>query len=186
MGTYAGKYTIPAGGNRSENITNPDGAFVEGDNLWFSYSTYLNADVPLNTTNWQVIGQWKNDGFGSPPMEMAISNGRFKATGGWGWPGTDTPTIPKLAERDLGVATTGIWDTWLYNIKFSSDPTVGTVNTWRNGVQVITDWKPIGGTLYPSKTSYWKLGYYRSTSINQSSTVVLDNAKYGTTKESVL
>jgi hypothetical protein len=184
-GGYAGQYTIPAGGKRSENVINPDVSFREGDDLWFTYATWLNSDVPLHTTQWQVIGQWKNDGQGSPPLELCLANGRYKIGGGYGWPGTDAPTTPKLQERDLGPASANTWETWLVHVNFSSDPAKGTVNVWRNGTAMVTDWKPIGGTLYPGLFSYWKIGYYRSAVISQSSTVLVDNARLGTTRSSV-
>lgn len=184
-GRYAGQYTIPAGGSRSENVPSANLTFREGDDRWFTYSTRLAGDVPLNTTNWQVLGQWKNDGVGSPPLALDLDNGRYKIGGGWGWPGTDSPTTPKMSKMDLGPATANQWETWLFHIRFSSDPSEGTVDVWRNGTQLVSAWKPIGGTLYPNLSSYWKLGYYRSTAIGQTSTVLLDNVRAGTTRTAV-
>jgi Polysaccharide lyase len=184
-GRYAGQYTIPAGGSRSENVPKVDLTFREGDDRWFTYATQLGGNVPLNTTNWQVLGQWKNDGEGSPPLELEVDNGRYKIGGGWGWPGTSTPTTPKLSKVDLGPATANQWDTWVFHIRFSSDPTKGTVDVWRNNTQIVTTWHPTGGTLYPGLTSYWKLGYYRSTAITQDSTITIDNIRTGTTQTSI-
>ena len=70
-GRYAGQYTIPAGGSRSENIPKANLTFREGDDLWFTLATRLAANVPLNTTACQVLTQWKNDGEGSPPLGWA-------------------------------------------------------------------------------------------------------------------
>ena len=139
-GSSGGAYTIPGGGNRSENV--PDMAsFKPGDDLWFSFSARLGNDVPT-TGQWQVFAQWKNDGVGSPPLEMAIESGQFKIGGGWGWPGTDNPTSPKLAMKSLGTAVTGTWVDWRIHIVFSADPTKGYVEVWRDGTKVLNPWYP--------------------------------------------
>ena len=184
-GRYAGQYTIPAGGSRSENIPKANLTFREGDDLWFTYATRLASNVVLNTSSYQVIGQWKNDGEGSPPLELGLDNGRYKIGGGWGWPGTNSPSTPKLSKVDLGPATANQWDTWLIHIRFSSDPSKGTVDVWRNGTLVANGWRPTGGTLYPNLSSYWKVGYYRSTAINQDSSVLIDNISVGTSRTAV-
>ena len=182
-GSSGGAYTIPGGGNRSENV--PDMAsFKPGDDLWFSFSARLGNDVPT-TGQWQVFAQWKNDGVGSPPLEMAIESGQFKIGGGWGWPGTDNPTSPKLAMKSLGTAVTGTWVDWRIHIVFSADPTKGYVEVWRDGTKVLNPWYPPGGTLYPSLNSYLKVGYYRSTAFTTSGTVYHDDWKVAATAASV-
>lgn len=186
-GTYAGKYSIPSGGNRCENvIQNLGDQFFEGDDYWFKWDVQIDSNVPLNTSNWQVIGQFKNDGVGSPPLSLNIANGIWEFGGGYGWPGTDNPTEPKNQVQQVGAAVANTWETFLFHIFFSSDPTRGMVNMWRNGTQVITNWKPIGGTLYPNHPSYLKVGYYRSTSITGSTgSVYFDNIRWGTSREAV-
>ncbi|MCH9718340.1 MAG: polysaccharide lyase, partial [Actinomycetia bacterium] len=182
-GSFSGAYRITAGGQRSENVPSFR-SLQEGDDLWFSFSTRL-KDVPLNTSDWQVLAQWKNSGEGSPPLQIALENGDFTISGGWGWPGTDNPSTPKMSGRNLGAAANGQWDDWLIHIRFSSDPSKGTVDVWRNGSQLVSDWRPDGGTLYPDLTSYVKVGYYRSSAINVDSTVFQDQWKIGTTRSSV-
>jgi hypothetical protein len=182
-GSFAGAYTIPAGGSRSENVPSMKG-LREGDDLWFAFSTRL-KDVPLSTSEWQVVAQWKNDGEGSPPMSLNVANGKYELSGGYGWPGTNNPTTPKTSSRSLGAAANGQWDDWLIHIKFSSDPAVGTIDAWRNGEQLVSGWHPTGGTLYPNLGSYVKVGYYRSTGIGVDSTVFHDDWKVGTTRGSV-
>jgi hypothetical protein len=183
-GSYAGKYVIPAGGARCENVPLLRN-IQENDDLWFSWTTKLGSDFPLNISNWQVIDQWKNDGIGSPPIELAISNGQFKVDGGWGWPGNVDPPSPKLAAMPLGAAVANVWDRWTFHIKFSSDPTVGYVDVWRNGVQYVSGWHMPGGTKYPGLFSYLKVGYYRDTAISTQGTVYQDAWKAGTTAASV-
>lgn len=182
-GAYAGAYAIPSGGSRCENV--PTGVtFTEGDDLWISMKVRT-SNVPT-TTNWQVVGcQWKNDGVGSPPLAMDIDNGVWNIGGGWGWPGTDTPTTPKDTTRTMGAHYNDVWEHFVFHIVFHSNPAIGKVDAWRNGTQVVTDYYPDGGTLYPSLDSYWKVGYYRSTSITQGATVYLDDIRLGTTASAV-
>jgi hypothetical protein len=182
-GGYAGAYTIPAGGNRCENVPKVR-HFVEGDDLWFAFSTKL-SNVSLSTGEWQDVAQWKNDGLGSPPLELSVDRGTFHIGGGYGWPGgTDYPQS-RLAKKALGAAGNGTWDDWLVHIKFSSDPATGYVEVWRNGTKVLAPWFPPGGTLYPSLASYLKVGYYRSKAIGQDSTVLHDDWRVGPTRVSV-
>lgn len=175
-GSAGGAYTIPAGGSRSENVPRT-AKFREGDERWFSFSSMSGPDVWLDTAEWQIFAQWKNDGVGSPPLEMAIESGQFKIGGGWGWPGTDNPTSPKMAMQSLGTAVTGTWVDWRIHIVFSADPTKGYVEVWRDGTKVLNPWYPPGGTLYPSLDSYLKVGYYRSAGISVSGTMYHDDWK---------
>jgi hypothetical protein len=44
-----------------------------------------------------------------------------------------------------------------------------------NGDQVISDYHPKGGTLYPDEVSYLKTGLYRSSDISDEGTVYYDD-----------
>jgi hypothetical protein len=167
-------YAIPAYGSRCENVADFQ-KFREGQEYYFSFSTYLTPEVPLDTTEWQVIAQWKNDGLGSPPLSLAVASGRFELTGGYGWPGVDAPTQSRLSSRDIGPASHSTWDRWVVRVLFSSDPRVGSVDAWRNGRLLVSDWHPDGGTLYPGLESYLKVGYYRSQAIDQYAEVLHDD-----------
>lgn len=151
-------------------------ALVEGDDYIFNFSTYCDIPIPAGGNNWQVITQWKNDGVGSPPLDLVVnqSTGNYEIGGGYGWPGTDTPTDPKLEMKSLGAATRNTWVDWKIHIKFSSDPAIGYVEVWRDGTKVLEPWKPPGGTLYPSLHSYLKVGYYRNSGIATTNTVYHD------------
>jgi polysaccharide lyase-like protein len=183
-GRYSGRYVVPAGGERSEGV--PDLAPLRaGDDCWFSFSTLLGDDVPLDTAAFQLLAQWKNTGPGSPPLELALNRGQLMFGGGWGWPGTNTPTAPRLARRSLGPAQAGRWDDWVVHVRFSADPAIGCVDVWRNDVHRVVAWHPPGGTLYPHLDSYLKVGYYRDCSIGRSSTVYHDSWKVGRSRLSV-
>lgn len=180
-GTYSGKYQIVGGDSRCETVPNFR-PIVEGDDLYFSLSTYLNPGFPVNT-GWQVLYQWKNDGTGSPPLELTVreNSSVFRVDGGWGH-----PSGPRLSGIDAGPVITGQWIRWIFHIRFSSDPTVGYVDVWRDGVNIVSGFHPTGGTLYPGLNSYVKNGYYRNTSITTTGILWQDSLKIGTSFESVL
>jgi hypothetical protein len=178
---HVGQYFIPAGGQRCENVPNVR-EFVERDDLWFTWRTLLGPDFLLNTSEWQVLCQWKNDGIGSPPVELTVSNGQYRLDGGWGWPGnTNDTSRQRLSGINLGPAKTGVWERWQFHIKFSSDPAQALVEAYRNG-NTVALWRPKGGTLYPNLNSYLKIGYYRSSKINQGSTVYHDDWRVDDTR----
>ena len=145
-GQKAARFSVPAGGTRAEvepNVAN----FTEGNDYWFGYTVTLPTTFPTAETSWQVITQWKNDGTGSPPVELKVGSGKFIVDGGYGY-----PTGPKLWTKDIGAAKTGGAVDLVVHIKFSSDPNVGTIDVWLDGVQTITGYKPPAGTLYPAYT----------------------------------
>jgi len=183
-GPHAGVYVIPAGGARSESVPKLRN-LREGDSMYFGWSTRLGSGFPLNISNWQVITQWKNNGIGSPPLELKIANGYFMLDGGYGWPGNTTSVRSRLASHMIGAAHANVWDRWIAHIKFSSVASIGSVDLWRNGIKVFTGLHMPGGTLYPRMTSYLKLGYYRDKAIRTQGTVYQDDWKVGPTFASV-
>jgi hypothetical protein len=174
---------MPSGGNRTEvEPTTP--RFREGDDLWFGYSVYLPSGFPTDVVSWQLITQWKNDGTGSPPLEITVGKGNIWLSGGYGH-----PTGPKNFATPISTADTGRRIDLVFHIVFSRDPARGSVNVWRDGTQRITNFHPTGGTLYPdsakavptgSLTSFWKMGLYRDPAITQPATLVIERARVGT------
>ena len=165
-GRTAVAYTVPGGGTRSE--LEPDYRFFgEGDEYWFGLALYLPEDFPVDTSDWQVVAQWKNLGDGSPPLSVQVHGGRFVLEGG--------EAIGKHWQRDLGPATTGARTDLVLRVHFSSDPDEGAVDAFLNGREVATDYHPRGGTLYDGDRSYLKTGLYRSSDIDQEGTVYYDD-----------
>jgi len=142
----AAQFTVPARGTRSEiepNVAN----FVEGSDYYFGDTITLPASFPTAESSWQVITQWKNDGTGSPPVELKVGNGNILMDGGYGY-----PTGPRLWSKTIGPAATGRPINLVVHILFSSNPAVGSLDVWMDGVQVISGYKPPAGTLYPAYT----------------------------------
>ncbi|MFC5062702.1 heparin lyase I family protein [Actinomycetospora atypica] len=185
-GAKAARFTMPGGGTRSE-IVPTTASFTEGQDRWFRFSFYLPAGFPTQVNTWQVITQWKNDGTGSPPLEITVRDGNLNLSGGYGHPAGS-----KLFGQALGPATTGQRIDLIVHVLFSRDPNKGVVDIWRNGSQVLAGYKPAGGTLYPtdkkataSVSSYWKMGIYRDSAITLPATYTIEGAKVGNTRTQV-
>ncbi|MCD2193857.1 heparin lyase I family protein [Actinomycetospora endophytica] len=162
---------MPGGGKRSE--VEPDfKALQEGDQYYFGFSVKLAPDFPVNTSDWQVITQFKNDGDGSPPLELKVQNGKFLIDG-------DSGGFSKV----VGDAKPGQWTHLVLKVKFSSSN--GTVSAWQDGQQKIADFAPPSGTMYSGKDSYVKTGIYRDTSIGQAGKLAFGSWAIGTSLGSV-
>lgn len=157
--------------------------FVEGDDLWFAGSSYLPVGFPVSPGSWQVVWQWKNSFASSPPLSVVVQDGAYRLSGGFGHPSGDM----SMPLKNLGAAVAGEWADWLFRVVFSSDSAVGSIQVWRNGVEVLAPYKPPGGTMYPSQTSYFKIGLYRdpNLSFGPSTRVYHDEWRIGAARGSV-
>ena len=143
----AAEFTVPGGGTRSEIEPNvPD--FTEGADYYFGDTFTLPATFPVTEQSWQVISQWKNADTGSPPVELKIGEGKVILDGGYGYPGA--PAGSKYWKQPLGNAITGQPMKVVLHIHFSANPSLGSIDAWVNGAQVLTAYRPISGTLYPT------------------------------------
>ncbi|MCE0763121.1 polysaccharide lyase [Pseudonocardia kujensis] len=169
-------------GSRNELLPKvPD--LREGDERWFAFSTYLEPGFPVDAY-WQVLTQFKQDGDGPPPLGLYVEEGQYRIEGGGGHPWSPDPF-----DTPIGAATTGEWVDWTIHVVFSSNPDTGSVEVWKNGALALPRFAPPAGTMYPkmfgTADSYVKTGYYRSPDIATPGTLVLDDWRIGTTRESV-
>ena len=163
--------SMPGGGKRSEVEPNFK-ALSEGDQYYFGFSVKLAPDFPVNTPDWQVITQFKNDGTGSPPLELKVQNGKFLLDG-------DSGGFSQV----VGDALPGQWTHLVLKVKFSASD--GSVSAWQDGVQKVADFAPPSGTMYSGKDSYVKTGIYRDTSIDQAGKLAFGSWAIGTSLGSV-
>ena len=143
----AAQFTVPGGGTRSEiepNVVN----FTEGADYYFGDSFTLPTTFPVAEPSWQVLTQWKNDGDGSPPVEIKVGSGNVFIDGGYGYP--KGPAGKKYWSRPIGPAVTGAQTSLVVHIHFSRTPSVGQIDVWLNGKRVISGYHPPSGTLYPT------------------------------------
>jgi polysaccharide lyase-like protein len=178
-GRKALRFTMPGGATRAEIEPNVDN-FTEGQDRFVRLSVRLADGFPVNTDSWQLITQFKNEGTGSPPLELRIGKGNFVLSGGFGRPGGS-----RSFDKVIGPAVTGKVVTVVLRVKFSSDPSKGVVDAWIDGQQRFAGFKPPGGTLYPGMYSYWKLGLYRDKGIGTPATYELSDAMLGSSYAAV-
>ncbi|WP_018335681.1 polysaccharide lyase [Actinomycetospora chiangmaiensis] len=178
-GRKALRFTMPGGGKRSEIEPNVDN-FTEGQDRYIRLSVRLADGFPVDTNTWQLITQFKNEGTGSPPLELRIGNGNFILSGGF-----DRPGGSKNFDKVIAPAVTGKVTTLVLHVTFSSTSAKSVVDAWVDGQQKVAGFRPPGGTLYPGNYSYWKLGLYRDTAIGQPATYELSDARLGTSYASV-
>ena len=178
-GRQAISYTMPGGGKRTE-LEPRIPSLNEGDEAWYGFAWYLPPDFPVNTSDWQVVAQWKNFGDGSPPIEVKVGHGQFVLDGG---AGGDHPARNYFTQP-IGPARPGAQSDVVVHITFSSDPNQATADVWENGQQRIANLHPANGTLYDGEQSYLKTGIYRDSAISQSANLFLDDARVGSSYDS--
>jgi hypothetical protein len=196
QGTYAGKYVVPAGTSvagagvnpRCEDTWNRQRDIQEGDDLWFGGWIMIDSTfVDPAAGQFCVVTQWKNEGTGSPPLELAINNDtgpcHWRIDGGFGYP---TGSQQWVASDNIAIVR-NTWIRWDFHVVFSSDPTVAMLNVWKDGVQVVTNYQTgtLAGFLYPSQTTYWKRGIYRSEAKTTQDIIYHDGWLAGRTAASV-
>jgi MYXO-CTERM domain-containing protein len=177
QGSYALKATVKQGddpinasGNRNELVY--QGHEKEGSEYYYRWQVLFPADYPSAKT-WQVFTQWHHDGCcGSPPVEFFVYGEEIRLT----LTDSDTPWRTKL-ER-------GVWQDFIFHVKWSPDPDVGFVELWHNGQRVLSRYAH--ATMYPGDGIYLKLGLYRSDTVQPVGVVYHDGFTQATRLEDVL
>jgi hypothetical protein len=173
------RFTVPSGSQRAELEPRiPD--LTEGDQRFFRLTYALPAGFPVDATDFQLVTQWKNEGTGSPPLELRVESGGLALGGGHGRPGGS-----RLFRTGIGPITPGRTIDVVVGIVFSSDPAEGSVDVWLDGTQRVSGDRPPGGTLYPGRTSYWKVGLYRDAGLPTDAIADLTAARSGPSYASV-
>ena len=171
QGRYALKATvrqgdnpISASGNRNElfRYTNEK----SGDEYFYSWSTMFASDFP-NASTWQVFTQWHHSGCcGSPPVEFFVYGQEIRLNVN----GTTVWKTPLVRAQ---------WNDFTFHVKWSPTSTVGFIELWHNGKQVIT--KRYMTTMYSGQYNYLKMGLYRNSTISQVGVVYHDGFTMGRT-----
>lgn len=165
------RFEVPGGGKRSES--QPDNStYKAGDHKFFGYSAFLNPGFATDAQNWQVVWQLHDDGAnGSPPVALEIGQGKL-------W----LATSGNDHDKDLGPVAPGTDVAVQLEVQFQNGG--GFVNVWRDGKQLVTNYKPPKGTTVDG-ADYLKTGIYRDTSETKASSLVLNDLKIGDSLASV-
>jgi hypothetical protein len=129
----------------------------EGDDRYYHWQTMFPSDFQA-ADYWQLFTQWHQyvNG-GSPPLALMVWGENIKLGNNLDHYFWSTPLVR------------GVWHDFIIHVKWSSDPSVGGVELWYEGQQVL----PFSNaaTLYPHDTVYLKQGLYRKNIITQDQTV---------------
>ncbi len=177
QGRYALKATVRQGddpinssGNRNELVY--EGREQEGAEYYYRWQVMFAPDFPSVRT-WQVFTQWHHEGCcGSPPVEFFVYGEELRLT----LTDSVTPWRAKL-ER-------GVWQDFIFHVKWSPDPGVGFVELWHNGQLVLPRY--LHATMYPGDGIYLKLGLYRSDTVQPVGVVYHDGFVQATRLQDVL
>jgi hypothetical protein len=131
----------------------------EGEELTYSWSTMFAPDYP-SSPYWQDFLQWKNEGTGSPPLQMKVEGEQISIQAG------SQVNYSKLWSTPL---VRGQWLDFSVRVHWSQDPAKGWVEATYNGQQVLSR-TPLA-TLYPGLRNYLKIGLYRHRDITAPGTV---------------
>ncbi|NKI42169.1 heparin lyase I family protein [Streptomyces physcomitrii] len=166
----SGRFRLEGGQQRNESQPDAAQQITEGQTLVVRFTDFLEEGFPVDTDDWQVVLQFKNEGTGSPPCEIKIGGGQYLLdgdSGGW--------------HHEIGPAVTGQPVDIAVRITFSEDPAKSAIDAWYNGEQTLSGVFPEGaGTLYPGLSSYLKTGLYRSPGIQEAGTRHLTRLLIGT------
>jgi hypothetical protein len=177
QGRYALKATVRQGddpinasGNRNELVF--QGPEKEGSEYYYRWQVMFASDFPSVRT-WQLFTQWHHDGCcGSPPVEFFVYGEEIRLT----MTDSVTPWRTKLVR--------GVWQDFIFRVKWSPDPAVGFIELWHNGQQVLS--KRSLATMYAGQGIYLKLGLYRNDTVQPVGVVYHDGFTQGTRLEDVL
>jgi MYXO-CTERM domain-containing protein len=162
---------IDASGNRNELVH--FGNETEGKEYYYRWYTMFAEDFPAPDT-WQLFVQWHQSGdSGSPPVEFVVRNDSIRL--GVGGTGTSIWTTPLVR---------GVWQEFIFHVRWSSNPSVGFVELYLNGELAIP--KRSIATLFPGQSNYMKAGLYRNNIIEPVGRVWHDGFIQATTLEEVI
>jgi hypothetical protein len=167
QGRYALKTTVRQGddpidssGNRNELVKMTREPV--GSEYYYKFSTMFAPDYPSANT-WQLIVQWHHEGnSGSPPVEFVVHGEELRLHIG-GNPGT---TVWRTS------LVRGVWQDFVFRVKWSPDPRVGFVELYHQGKLVLP--KRYIATQYSGMLNYLKLGLYRNETISRTGVVYHD------------
>ncbi len=176
-GTYALRATVRQGddpigssGNRNELVYMSKEPV--GSEYYYRWKVMFAPDYPSART-WQVFTQWHHDGCcGSPPVEFFVYGEEIRLT----LTSSVTPWKTALVR--------GVWNEFIFHVKWSADPSVGFVELWHNGERVLP--RRNLATMYSGMKNYLKLGLYRSDTIVPEGVVYHDGFIQATHLEDVL
>jgi hypothetical protein len=131
----------------------------EGDRGVYRWSLFFPLALHRDR-RWQDVVQWKNEGPGTPPLQLGIGGGCLRLEAG-----------DQLGHRTLWRAPLeqGRWHDFALLVRWSADPRGGSLTLEHDGRRVLDDVRL--ATLYEGAGNYFKLGLYRNPAIATPATI---------------
>jgi hypothetical protein len=188
-GRYSYRFEVRQGDNPVREYSGDDRAELgqanpgagplirEGMEQWYGLSLMFDESFP--NASWQTVAQWKQVGPNRPPAEISADDDRivFEMGGagrGLAGQGGDLFATPLVR---------GDWHDFVMHVKWSPDASVGYVELWYDGEQVVPRthtanmYRGPAGEVIPNHS---RIGYYRDRAIAQTGVVYIDGYKVGT------
>jgi hypothetical protein len=167
QGRYAARFEVDSGdsnvggsgsGERDEALipTALTGA-GEGVEQWWAWSTYFPSDFTTGDGMWNFFTQFHHTGeSGQSNIEFTVKDNSSLVMI------SNSGNASQPSERDftLGPLVKGHWADFVFHVRWSSDSSVGFVQVFLNGAQVVSQTSI--GTLYSGQGVYLKQGFYRA------------------------
>jgi polysaccharide lyase-like protein len=169
QGRYAARFVvrpgddpIPSSGERAEVMAYT--RETEGVESWWHWSTYFPTGFRANRGAWNVFTQWHQTGANcQEPVQFAVNNylspARLRLYLNTGSLNLSTCHPGFIRAWNFAVLRRNRWYNFTFHVKWSSKGSVGFVQLWMNGRQVIR--LTHVPTLYQGQGVYVKQGFYR-------------------------
>jgi Polysaccharide lyase len=140
QGHYAARFTVSDQSTRARCPAVPNGdpraqlispeLFREGDDRYIGFSTFFPADFPTISKGWMQVAEIYGPPFaGAPSIGIFVEGDRLVLSRDQAhhWDDVWESTTP--------IAKGTQWEDIVLHVKFSTDPTIGFVELWHDGVQ---------------------------------------------------
>jgi hypothetical protein len=181
QGAYAARFVVHPGdrpidsAERAEVYT--ETGENEGTESWWGWSTMFPSDAQLHSG---IFIQWHQNHLRcAPPVVFELSGSplqlRLRAWGG----NLDESQCLNPSRRDwfLGQVQKNTWYDFVFHVKWSANPSVGFVELWLNGKQVIP--KTFTATLYTGDGVYLKQGFLTLGALSGTMSLIHDGMRRG-------
>ena len=182
QGARAARFEVREGDNVGDGapraelalLNRRDACCREGDERWYRWSTMFAEDFPTAPDKFVDFVQFKKDGEGSGPVTFMV----------WG----EQMELRANGTHWKAPLRRGVWEEFIFHVKWSPDPSVGFIELWRNGRLelprkfMLTLDRDENGNVIPA---YIKQGLYRSDDFTETGVLFQDGMVAGTTLEAV-
>jgi uncharacterized protein YraI len=172
QGHYAARFVVGPGDNPLKSTGERAEVYwetreAEGTESWWAWSTYFPTGFHPNRGAWNIFTQWHHTGNTcSPPIAFEVNNYsspaklRLDLRAGQLRLSDCQPSYKRT--WDFRRLVRNRWTNFIFHVKWSSNKSIGFVQVWLNGRQVIP--KTHVPTLYKGMGVVVRQGFYRGRS----------------------